>query len=246
MEAFLINIALQDMVLRQADGVEIAGEDLRQAVILSRQAGELVSVLAQRWLPSGDWVLSQAATLGILRPVNGDDAGLAESFAARLNMLESRPNCSWSVEIGDDEVIARDRVRGVENEWRLSATLLGSSESMQLNRMSEKLREKFEKTAELRFRGNSDMVAEAGELFQLVLQHARKGLAIQRYKGLGEMNPDQLWETTLDPEFRTLLQVRVNHEDEADQLFSTLMGDVVEPRRDFIQTHALQVVNLDV
>jgi DNA gyrase subunit B len=83
-------------------------------------------------------------------------------------------------------------------------------------------------------------------LIEKVMELGRKGVAIQRYKGLGEMNPDQLWETTLDVEARTLLQVKVSQADSAESIFSTLMGDLVEPRRDFIQSHALEVANLDV
>jgi len=89
-------------------------------------------------------------------------------------------------------------------------------------------------------------VRTLSQAIQIVLERARKGIDIQRYKGLGEMNPEQLWETTLDPDARSLLQVRVSHEDSAEETFSTLMGDLVEPRRDFIQSNALSVANLDV
>jgi DNA gyrase subunit B len=83
-------------------------------------------------------------------------------------------------------------------------------------------------------------------LVEAVLEQGRKGMTVQRYKGLGEMNPEQLWQTTLDPQARSLLQVRVSHADEAEEIFSTLMGDVVEPRREFIQANALNVANLDI
>ncbi|MGB1539979.1 MAG: DNA gyrase subunit B, partial [Rickettsiales bacterium] len=95
-------------------------------------------------------------------------------------------------------------------------------------------------------KAHEQIVKTPGELFEAVMELGRKGITIQRFKGLGEMNPDQLWETTLDPNTRTLLQVKVAHAEEADLIFSTLMGDVVEPRRDFIQSNALKVANLDV
>ena len=99
--------------------------------------------------------------------------------------------------------------------------------------------EKGETPAPLRITGPTKLIDAVFEL-------GRKGVAIQRYKGLGEMNPGQLWETTLDPAARRLLQVKVNHSEDADGIFSTLMGDIVEPRREFIQDNALKVVNLDV
>ena len=83
-------------------------------------------------------------------------------------------------------------------------------------------------------------------LVDAVISAGKKGITLQRYKGLGEMNPEQLWETTLDPEARSLLQVKIDHMEEADEVFSTLMGDVVEPRKEFIQENALNVVNLDI
>jgi DNA gyrase subunit B len=104
----------------------------------------------------------------------------------------------------------------------------------------------FQEPATLDRKGAETRVAGPLALIQALMAAGRKGLAIQRYKGLGEMNPAQLWETTLDPEARRLYQVKIDHTEEADEIFSTLMGDVVEPRREFIQTNALKVVNLDV
>ncbi|MGA0315042.1 MAG: DNA gyrase subunit B, partial [Alphaproteobacteria bacterium] len=92
----------------------------------------------------------------------------------------------------------------------------------------------------------SELIIGPLSLAEAILRAGRKGISVQRYKGLGEMNPDQLWETTLNPDDRSLLQVRIDHRDDAEEVFSTLMGDVVEPRRDFIHSNALKVVNLDI
>jgi DNA gyrase subunit B len=108
------------------------------------------------------------------------------------------------------------------------------------------LREVFAEPAMLERKAAETRLPGPLTLLEALLAHGRKGLAIQRYKGLGEMNPEQLWETTLNPEVRSLYQVRVDHAGDADTIFETLMGDVVEPRREFIQTNALKVVNLDV
>ena len=112
--------------------------------------------------------------------------------------------------------------------------------------MSEKLRVVYYRTGTLDERDKSYPIAGPTSLVEAVMELGRRGIEVQRYKGLGEMNPEQLWETTLDPEVRSLLQVRVNHADSAEETFSTLMGDLVEPRRDFIQANALSVANLDV
>ncbi|MDD3447106.1 MAG: DNA gyrase subunit B, partial [Zavarzinia sp.] len=124
--------------------------------------------------------------------------------------------------------------------------LMRSAEAIRLDELSAELRVTYGEGATLLRKDQETAIHGASELLDAVLGIGRKGLSIQRYKGLGEMNPDQLWETTLDPEARTLLQVKVAHGDTADEIFAKLMGDVVEPRRDFIQENALAVANLDV
>jgi DNA gyrase subunit B len=112
--------------------------------------------------------------------------------------------------------------------------------------MASELQQTYAHHARLQTKDKETEITGPLGLVEAVLEQGRKGMTIQRYKGLGEMNPEQLWQTTLDPEARTLLQVRVSHADEAEEIFSTLMGDVVEPRREFIQTNALNVANLDI
>ena len=124
--------------------------------------------------------------------------------------------------------------------------LLRSGEAQALDRLAPELQAAYAKPGELRHKVDTHKITSPLELLKAIIGIGSKGIAVQRYKGLGEMNPDQLWETTLDADARHLLQVRVSHADTADDMFSKLMGDVVEPRRDFIQANALNVVNLDV
>jgi DNA gyrase subunit B len=120
-----------------------------------------------------------------------------------------------------------------------------SSDARKLNEFSLHLQEMYLKNGTLKVKDNEFDISSPSQLYELILEIGRKGLSVQRYKGLGEMNPEQLWETTLDVNIRTLLQVKVQEADEASDLFSRLMGDDVEPRREFIQKNALQVSNLD-
>ena len=136
-------------------------------------------------------------------------------------------------------------LRGVTERHVIDGAMVRSAEARQLDQMAPELQRIYGRPAVLRVKDNDERIIGPLGLVQAVMDLGRKGVGIQRYKGLGEMNPDQLWETTLDPDARSLLQVRIDHRDDAEEVFSTLMGDVVEPRRDFIQSNALKVVNLD-
>jgi DNA gyrase subunit B len=137
-------------------------------------------------------------------------------------------------------------VRGVAEIHKLDAATMRSAEARWLNDRAEELARRFAEPALLALDRSEAQVAGPATAFERIIAQGRKGLSIQRFKGLGEMNPDQLWKTTLDPAVRTLLQVEVGDTEEAEGVFSTLMGDVVEPRRDFIVGNALKVANLDV
>jgi DNA gyrase subunit B len=136
-------------------------------------------------------------------------------------------------------------LRGVEEVRVLDGLALRSAEARRLAALTAGLQEVYGQTATLVRKDREQPIFAPSELLAVVTLEGEKGLTLQRYKGLGEMNPEQLWETTLDPDARTLLQVRIDQFDEADEVFTKLMGDEVEPRRDFIQTNALSVANLD-
>jgi DNA gyrase subunit B len=137
-------------------------------------------------------------------------------------------------------------VRGVVEKYSLEPAALRSAEARWLADRAETLAKRFAEPAKLKLDSQEPTVAGPASAYDRILAYGRRGLSFQRFKGLGEMNPDQLWQTTLDPSVRTLLQVKVADSEDAAQVFSTLMGDVVEPRRDFIVGNALKVANLDV
>ena len=128
----------------------------------------------------------------------------------------------------------------------IDGALVSSFEARRLDEMTPRLQEIYARPALLNIKEASERIIGPLSLAEAILRAAERGYRAQRYKGLGEMNPDQLWETTLNPDDRSLLQVRIDHRDDAEEVFSTLMGDVVEPRRDFIHSNALKVVNLDI
>jgi DNA gyrase subunit B len=191
------------------------------------------------------------AIAGALNPTALTDAeqagAIAEYLARRMDGLSPETDRGWTGYAGEEGVTVFRMLRGVRESHTLSPDILRSAEARRLDQAAAGLQARFAKPG--RLINKDKMVAEINgpvSLFESVIEQGRKGLTIQRYKGLGEMNADQLWDTTLDPEARSLLQVKVAHADEAEEIFSTLMGEVVEPRRDFIQTNALSVTNLDV
>ncbi len=248
LDDFLIAEGLKGAVITLDDGGRRGGEDLRALVEKARAATAYLRALARR-VPLD--VAEQAAVVGAFdaaRLADPDRArALAEEVARRLDALAPADERGWRGDgDGDGGILLIRRLRGVAERHPVDRALAASAEALRLNSMAASLKADYKGLARLTLKDREVSVMGPAALFDAVLAQGRKGLAISRYKGLGEMNPGQLWETTLDPDARTLLQVRVRDVDESKTIFETLMGDVVEPRREFIQTNALKVVNLDI
>ncbi len=251
LEEYLIQSGIEDAAFVPAGGSPSTGADLADMVREARTQ-QLAIMMLDRKVGNMD-VVEQAAIGGLLTPGLLSDAAVAEvavkSVAERLNVLASEGELGWSGQLSEtgQGFVLKRTVRGVTERRMITPDLIRTSEARKLDAAAERLRQRYGKPGKLVHKG-SEVASITGPsaLFDAVSDIGRKGITVQRYKGLGEMNPEQLWETTLDPEARILLQVKVGHVDQAEELFSTLMGDVVEPRREFIQTHALDVQNLDV
>ncbi|AVM72534.1 DNA topoisomerase (ATP-hydrolyzing) subunit B [Magnetospirillum gryphiswaldense] len=248
MEEYLIDGGLNDAVLRLGSGAQVGGADLRALAETARTVRTLVNPLTRR---APLKLVEQAAIAGALSPALLTDAvagaAMAETLAARLNCLETQLEQGWHGTWAEGEGLCFARtLRGVTETHTLDAAIMRSQEARKLAELAVTLRESFSIAASLLVKERETRIDGPVALVTAIMEQGKRGISIQRYKGLGEMNPEQLWETTLDPQARTLLQVKVAHVDEAEEVFSTLMGDVVEPRRDFIQTNALKVSNLDV
>ena len=249
MEEYLIDAGLRDAVLTISDGAQIAGQDLVDRVKQAQRAKRLLEPMSAK-LTNAE-VAEQAAVLGAFNQIllDSDEQSrlVAEALARRLDGLAEPADRGWEAEIidGGGIVFVRTR-RGVTERQVIDGALLRSSEARRLDEMAPDLQTLYARPATLTAKDFEKRITGPVEMFDTVMGLGRKGISFQRYKGLGEMNPEQLWETTLDPNVRTLLRVRIDHADQAEEVFSTLMGDVVEPRREFIQDNALKVVNLDV
>jgi DNA gyrase subunit B len=242
LESFLLDKALADARLSYADGRVFERDELRVEVRLLREATLQLRRLAGTTPVA---LLEQAAIAGALTPDATRATAAAPGLAGRLNAVSLPNEQGWVVSADGGLTISRT-VRGVAERHTLDGASLRSSEARWLDERAAVLATKFREPARLKLDAQEVAVAGPAAAFDRIIAHGRRGLTVQRFKGLGEMNPDQLWKTTLDPAVRTLLQVKVGDIEDAAQVFSTLMGDVVEPRRDFIVGNALKVANLDV
>ncbi len=249
LEEYRVSSGIKDAVFRQHDKVERAGNDLKALVERARNVRGLLQPLMRK--VGSLEVVEQAAIAGVLDSGLLDDpkkgAEAAKYLATRLDLLAPPDMRGWKGELvaGEGLVLTRRR-HGVTERRVLDAALLKSAEARRLDERTKELQEIYGKPGALKSKDKDAPVNGPTSLVEAVLELGPKQGDIQRYKGLGEMNPEQLWETTLDPAVRSLLQVKVPHADLAEEIFSTLMGDLVEPRRDFIQANALSVANLDV
>ena len=249
LEDHLIEEGIRDATLRLHDGTQIAGTHLRSIVDETRGARALINALARR--AGRRELIEQASIAGALNQTAFLDHANAPATAAyiakRLNAIMPTLEEGFvsKIDSAGDMLFTRT-VRGIPEELRIDGKIVQSPEAQKLNAMRDSLQQNFLARPTLVRKDSEEKLDGPIMLIEKVMELGRKGVAIQRYKGLGEMNPDQLWETTLDVEARTLLQVKVSQADSAESIFSTLMGDLVEPRRDFIQSHALEVANLDV
>ena len=247
LENYLIDGGLDDASLTLASGEVRVGADLRAVVEDALAARSVLNGLHSRYDRS---VVEQAAIAGALSAEiasgpRADEA--AKRIAAGLDSIAEETERGWTgTATGEGGYRFTRAVRGVTELQTLDSGLVASADAIQLHRLHPALAEVYSGSPVLRRKETERTIAGPRELLDAVFEVGRKGLSLQRYKGLGEMDPEQLWETTLDPEVRSLLQVRVADATDADSLFSRLMGDEVEPRREFIQDNALQVANLDI
>ncbi|UPJ42302.1 DNA topoisomerase (ATP-hydrolyzing) subunit B [Bradyrhizobium sp. 40] len=241
LEDYLIDTGLDDCVYIPGTGGDRTGRDLRSLVDDARAVRGVLRSLHTRYNRK---VIEQAAITGVLnKAIYGDRekaAAAAQYIAARLDTLADEVERGWIGQYVEGHGFQFERtVRGVKDVALIDDAFLGSVEARKLDEYTVKLQDVYARPGKLRRKDTEHMVYGPVDLFEAVTDAGRKGVSLQRYKGLGEMNPEQLWQTTLDVNARSLLQVKVKEVDEADDIFTKLMGDVVEPRRDFIQEHSL-------
>lgn len=245
MDDYLVEQGTEGASLRLGTGEDIIGQDLVRIVNEARQLRRVLEAFPTYY---PHHILEQTAIAGGFVPgaIDADLQGVADKVATRLDLIAPEYERGWQGRITQDHGIRLARIlRGVEEVRTLDGPMLRSGEARKTGSFTQSLQDIYGTPATLHRKDRHQTIYGPLGLLTAILEEGEKGLSLQRYKGLGEMNPSQLWETTLDPDARTLLRVKVDDVAEADDLFTKLMGDVVEPRREFIQQNALNVANLD-
>ncbi|WP_375622025.1 MULTISPECIES: DNA topoisomerase (ATP-hydrolyzing) subunit B [unclassified Bartonella] len=247
-EEFLIDTGLEETALELSTGEVRAGADLYQLAKDARILRQLLNGLHTRYDRN---IVEQAAIVGAFNlevfATQEKAQKIADTVAHRLNLIADDMEQGWSGRYTEDGSLCFERIlRGVKDVVTLDVGLINSTDARQIDRISQNFLDIYHPPVLLRRKDKTEHIFGPMSLLESIFTNGKKGVTLQRYKGLGEMNAEQLWETTLDPNARSLLQVKINDATDADSLFSRLMGDEVEPRRIFIQDNALSVANLDI
>ncbi|WP_194215700.1 DNA topoisomerase (ATP-hydrolyzing) subunit B [Kordiimonas pumila] len=246
---YLLSNGSSDVVITDATGAQHAGDAIKHLAESARGIQNQINSIPPRY----DRTLVETLALygGMdVKLCDDDDArrAVGQEVAQRLNTVAlTEDGSGWTCDITEDGGYSfAQEVRGVIDMHRMDAHLMESQEARNLHKLMSEIQSLFAGPVTISRKEEATKASTPTEMLTMLLAFGRKGLSTQRYKGLGEMNPDQLWETTLDPSARSLLRVKISQADTADEIFSKLMGDVVEERRNFIQDNALNVANLDV
>jgi DNA gyrase subunit B len=248
LEDYLVDGGVEEARFVTQAGSVHTGADLLDIVLQARDIVHTTEQFNTRYSRS---ILEQAAIVGALDPEAVADPArlpeIAQRLANRMDRVSDEVERGWHAESdGAGGIVLSRSVRGVAERHELDANLMNSADARKIRQLIERTGDLYRGIPNLVRKDASTPIYGPASLYAAVAAAGRKGISLQRYKGLGEMNPEQLWETTLDPNVRTLLKVEIKDSDDNDRLFSELMGDLVEPRRDFIQDNALSVANLDV
>ena len=248
LDDYLIQSGLKEAKLITGEGLEMAGPDLEDAAKISLNASRNIETLDN--LIGSKGVIEQAAIAGLLNSQHLSNKDAAEYLAKRMDSVSTEYEKGWTGSVNDHGIIVSRVLRGVKEETIINNDIISRVEAQNLDNMAAKLQELFGNGSnQVLFKNTSgltEVIIGPISLRDAVFKIGKKGAQVSRYKGLGEMNPEQLWETTLDPDARVLLQVQVEQEEDAQEAFSSLMGEAVEERRAFIQENALKVSNLDI